>query len=957
MRAPAADYSATRRAINSEAQLNSYSRLSDRIENTQKNLELSQASIDVARKHLDVQTGLSIAGSVVEFAETAVSLGNQIYKQNQSDLVAAKTTDVSAEASIRITEAANGTGNEIVEDDNGNLVDIKMDPALTTWFDDQIAAIEGDSTLGKAAKQTMIGNINKLRANAKVEIYNQYINNKVNALDTVEQDLLKRAVQTDIGASEENRSLYGDYAAADAYIQSNSNWSAAQKQAKAIEAHNAIDLGRAKNAVQQVALAKGYDSAVLLARDLQSQYGWAADSSEYKSLLSIAQIEDANETLRLTNAASSAMTNGLNSMATNPDLTPEAIYDQIKSAMDGQPQSRIDAAIQAAKTAHISWATGVTSKVLATVTTDTRDELLLEQAALEQMNDNGYFSGGAESIYTTAQKTVQTYIDNWNSYYGSAETASTKELAARVTNIKSAADMIVSSFTSGQVSAETAVLQMQGILGEYNIDGTYEDDLYLQKMIQSVEDNVVPAQYKDITKNWLDSFSVQVASAKGYPVNSKNTSASGILSGLDPAQRADVDTATNQAYAAVLDLFRQTAASEMTPSLLNSKLQSISEMFTADAFSALGGGVKDATFWSDSNVKKVMNAFAEHPDIVYYNSKTGKVTWVNEDFENSYNEVADWCAQDLEAKGIILEGMPKLYTDSNGIHPFPVFTTKAGTQLLYNNEGIYVLGTGEKYNPVVGPEMDPDAEANESAKAAVEELINQQKSPVIEPNFDMPPSFQKKDLPPLQKAMQEYKKAIGTDDEEPKRAALEAAVQDKISEMEKDRKNNPFFGGIDNDMVVTDEQREIVNKGMEEAKKGAAEQARKEEEAKILNDPYFPSQVRPVSLYKIINGSEFRGDVGEAVETAELISDVIPEDMAAEVSPDCSISLVSKDDVVAEMDDQWYDMSVKGLTQFYEEQIKPTVEQNAESMKDKEYNLTPAGLAGFFHDLFAGVGE
>jgi hypothetical protein len=949
MRAPSIDYSATRRAISTDADLKAYSHLGDKIKNTQDRLSLSQKSIDVAEKHLGVQTGLQIAQEAISFAKTAVSIGNDIYKQHQSDLVAAKTTDLSSEAAIRITESVNGNGNEIIEDAEGNLQDIKLDPALTQWFDDQIASIESDSSLGKAAKQSLISNLNKMKADSKIEVYNQYINSKVAALDTVEQDLLSRAVLTDIGASAENRSTYGDYAAADAYIQNNKNWSVAQKQAKTIQAHNAIDLGRAKNDVQQVAITQGYDSAVSLARNYQGLYGWAADSQEYKSLLSIAQVEDANETLRLTNAASAAMTNGLNSMASDPSLSPEGIYDQIKASMDGQPQSRIDAAIQAAKSAHISWATGVTSKVLATVTTDTRDELLLEQAALEQMNDGGYFSGGAESVYTSAQTTVQKYIDAWNTYYGSAETASQKELAARVSNIKSATDMIVSGFTDGTVSAESAVLQMQGILSLYNLDDTFDDDLYIQKMIQQVEDNVVPAQYKDTVKNWKESFYGQVASAMGYPVNLSNSTANGMLGALDSSQRADVETAVTQAYASVLDLFRQTAAVDMTPAMLNSKLQSISDIFTADVFSALGGGVKDATFFKDSNAKDAMNAFAEHPDIVYYNSKTGRISWLNEDFEKSYNEMADWCAQDLEAKGIILEGSPKIYTDENGVHPFPVFTSKSGKQILYNNEGIYVLSTGK--------ELDIEAEKEESAEAAVKEVIENTKAPatVIEPNFDIPSSsLPKKDLPALPSAFMLYRETLLSGDED----SIQKAKEDLDAAIESEASKFGIQVGS-KEINISDEDRAYFSEKMAETLENAKKNKRTEDEARVLADPAFPSQLRPVSLWKLkaSEGSEFKGDVGEAVEAAEVLSDVLPQDMAAEVSPDCAISIVSKDSAVEATEEQWYSLNISGMKDFYHDQIEPTVNENIESMKDKEYSLTPSGLAGFFSDLFSGVGK
>ena len=123
----------------------------------------------------------------------------------------------------------------------------------------------------------------------------------------------------------------------------------------------------------------------------------------------------------------------------------------------------------------------------------------------------------------------------------------------------------------------------------------------------------------------------------------------------------------------------------------------------------------------------------------------------------------------------------------------------------------------------------------------------------------------------------------------------------------------------------------------------------------MLADPAFPSQLRPVSLWKLkaSEGSEFKGDVSEAVEAAEVLSDVLPQDMAAEVSPDCTISIVSKDSAVEATEEQWYSLNISGMKDFYHDQI----EQNIESMKDKEYSLTPSGLAGFFSDLFSGVGK
>lgn len=1014
MRAPTIDYSATKRALSEKAQLQSLSHLGSEIENTssrldlskkslelkkdsqelskktlglnKKSLDLNKQSLEIEKKHLPVQTGLSIASSVLDFAKTAVSVGNQIYKQNQADLVAAKTTDLNTEAAIKITEAANGTGNEIIEDDAGNFVDLNLDPALTKWFDDQVTAIENDKSLGKAAKQTMISNINQLRNTSKLQVYNQYINNKVTALEDVETDLLKKAVMTDVNASPENRATYGDYAAADQYIQNNKNWSAAQKQAKTIEAHSAIDLGRAKNAVQQVAITQGYDKAVELARSIQGEHGWAADSTEYKSLLSIAQVENANETLRLTNAASSAMTNGLNSMAQDPTIKPEDIYKQIEDSMEGQPQDRIDSALAAAKNAHISWATGTTSSLLANVTTQSRDELLLEQATLEEMNENGYFSGGAESVYTNAQKTIQTYIKAWDDYYGSAETASTKELAAKVSNIKAGADVIASYVSNGTISPESAVIQMEGLLSEYNVDGSYEDDLYIQKMIKTVEDNIVPAEYKDIVDNWMDNFTVQVANTMGYPVNNKVTSVDGMLSGLTAAQRASVDTAVKQAYAGVLSVFRQTASSKMSPQMVNEKLQSVSEIFTADVFSALGGGVKDANFFTDSNVTRTLNAFAEHQDIVYYDSKTGTVKWLNDDFEKSYNEISDWCAQDLEAKGIVLEGMPKLYTDENGIHPFPVFTTKAGTQLLYSNEGIYVLGTGE--------ELNVSEEAEDSAKAAVEEAAANSQKPTIKPNFDIPtkkveivetePENVYQASSAYQKAEDEYQKAVDSGDEEAI-AEAEANVSEalgKFQELAAARlKTVGSSKGLSNMLPATGSVSEEDQKafqdaiekskakdpmssmavpaqyrtGTEEEPQETVETKRSEEDqAKV--DAMVSGNSIPEGAKRIlaIEGKKFNGDVAEAVSTAEALAPMLPDDLAAEVSPDCSISVVDKASTVSLMDQTWYDLNLQGIKEFSEDYKNEILPKNMESMQDKEYSLTPSGISGFFRDLILG---
>lgn len=711
MRAPTVDYSPLRRAVarQSEAEINS--RMGERfalakeqqdintasLRNQDKGLELSEKHINNQKTWNWVNMGLNLAGEVVDFAGKMYN----IYAQKQSDLASAKGVDIANNANVEAKKAsvsANG-GIDIPEFDDGtpDFDHAKLDPSISQWFDDQITAVNNDPQLGKAAKQKLVSNIESMRTQTFSNLMIQKIGNDAASLDIIEDDLLKTAVRTDIGASADIRATSGDYAAADAYIASNKNWTAAQKQVKMIDAHKAIDLGRAQNDIQNIAINQGLEAALGKAREYQSVYNWAPDSKEYLGLQSIAKNEDSIRTTEVIGSASTAMTNGLQAMSNgDASITPEGIYDSIRESLKGQSQTRVNAAISAAQAAHKAWATELTSKLTSDVTTATRDELLIEQAALEALNEQGAFSGGAESVYNSAMKNVETYIKAWDSYYGSAETADKQQIANRVAQTKAAADTIANLAINGDISGESAVLQLKSFLAEENnITESYEDDAYIEKMIKGIEDKVVPEQYKGTIDSWLDKFGVDAARALGYPVNTDLTSTSGRLSGLSSAQMANVEKAKDAAYASIINLCRQTAGKDMTPALLEKRLTSISDMYTAETFKALSSGVDEAKFFKGSSPKNALNAMAKNPDIVWYDSKTGSFQWTNDSFQETYYQVADWAAQDLENKGIVLDRGAKAepYKDGKGnVYPFPVFKTADGKDILYSDSGVYILG-------------------------------------------------------------------------------------------------------------------------------------------------------------------------------------------------------------------------------------------------------------------------
>lgn len=718
MRAPSADYSSLRRAVSRQTQAKQNALLGDTLSNLKERQDLNTEGFRIQDKSLDLQ-GKSLKNQEAQLARQKtwnwVNMGiglakealsftgkmYDIYAQKQSDLAAAKGVDIAANADVEVKKAsvsANG-GIDIPElaDGTPDFDHAKLDPSINQWFDDQITAVNNDPQLGKAAKQKLVTNIESMRTQTFSSLMIQKIGNDAASLDIIEDDLLKTAVRTDIGASADIRATTGDYAAADAYIASNKNWTAAQKQVKMLDAHKAIDLGRAQNDIQNIAINQGLEAALGKAREYQSMYNWAPDSKEYLGLQSIAKNEDSIRTTEVIGSASAAMTNGLQAMSNGDiSITPEGIYDSIRESLKGQSQTRVNAAISAAQAAHKAWATELTSKLTSDMTTATRDELLIEQATLETLNEQGAFSGGAESVYNSAQKNVETYIKAWDSYYGSAETADKQQIANRVAQTKASVDTISNLAINGEISGESAVLQLKSFLAEENnIAGSYEDDAYIEKMIKGIEDKVVPEQYKGTIDSWLDKFGVDVAKALGYPVNKDLTSTSGRLSGLSSAQMASVEKAKDAAYASIINLCRQTAGKDMTPALLEKKLTSISDMYTAETFKALSSGVDEATFFKGSNPEKALNAMANNSGIVWYDSKTGSYRWMNDSFEETYNQVSDWAAQDIENKGIVLDRGAKAepYKDGKGnVYPFPVFKTADGKDVLYSDSGVYILG-------------------------------------------------------------------------------------------------------------------------------------------------------------------------------------------------------------------------------------------------------------------------
>jgi len=754
MRAPTVDYSPLRRAVSRRTQAEQNSLLGSRLENLKEQQDLTTEGFKLQNKSLDLQAqslknqkdllakkktwnwvnmGIGLAGELVEFAGKMVN----IYQQKQSDLASAKGVEISAEADVEVKKAAvSATGGiEIPELDNGtpDFDNAKLDPSINQWFDDKITAVNNDPQLGKAAKQKLVTNIEGMRAQTFSKLMIQKIGNDAASLDIIEDDLLKTAVRTDIGATADIRATAGDYAAADAYIASNKNWTATQKQAKMLEAHKAIDLGRAQNDIQGIAINEGLEAALSKTREYQSMYGWAPDSKEYLGLQSIAKNEDSIRTTEIVNSASTAMTNGLQAMSNgDPNITPEGIYKSIRSSLEGQSQTRVNAAISAAQAAHKAWATELTSKLTSDMTTATRDELLIEQTALETLNEQEAFSGGAESVYNAAQKNLDTYIKAWDSYYGSAETADKQQIANRVAQTKAAVDAISNLALSGEISGESAVLQLKSFLAEENnITESYEDDAYIAKMIKTVENGVVPEQYKDSIDKFLDKFMVDAAKAMGYPVNAKVTSTSGMLSGVSSSQMASLEKAKDAAYAALIDLCRQTAGKDMTPALLEKKMTAISDMYTAETFKALSAGVDEATFFRGSNPNKALDAMGEHPEIVWYDSKTGSLKWMNDSFEETYYQVTDWCAQDLGNKGIALDRGAKAepYKDGQGnVYPFPVFKTADGKDILYSDSGVYILGENGmkavdmKSTEKGGATTSAKDLAGESAEAALKKM-------------------------------------------------------------------------------------------------------------------------------------------------------------------------------------------------------------------------------------------
>jgi len=652
-------------------------------------LKQSEKSLDVQQAMKNTQDFKLIVDAAIDSLQIISQVDTLV---KQKELEKAKTTalDASMDLTRIITESVLNGGTQAIQGPDGKWA-IEMDPAVTEWYNNQQAAISASKD-SKEVKLWRMQALTQTFATGQNQILSTVLKDTMTTIDQQHDLNIQAALQTD--------AVTGTYEMGEAQINSRADLSPAQKALQIQAYQKTVDFNHQNQNISNLAategLAKATEYAYSLNKNLPPEKQFTPE--QIQSFVKTASVTDQQLSNAITTNVATAMANGLET-----GKAPAALYEQINSYTEDMPEDRQQLAAETAKAAHIVWATAQGYKIanedLQSVDieylTDRMNSILDPEGELNQT-----IFAGLDKTTTTFAAMYEKRIDELEKLESTTLANQTKE---QIKENKAIADATFAMMQQGQISPTDAIAAMQNLDASLATDG-FEDDLYQTQMITKIYDNIVPDQYKAITKDFLKKMETL---KYGIKVDKRK--------GVTPEQNAYIAEATYFANEAIANIFMNTAAKDLNPAQVSDQLQRIQETFVGKAVKALESGeVVDK--WRifndpkaiDDALSKLHTFAGQEGTIPVQKDRNGTFVWSNPNYKATFDAIGGELTNLLSSEGVSPTSLPTPIMIDGAAKPVPMIQGRftdgsenggqpllAGVQLKGNDRTWFVVNQND----------------------------------------------------------------------------------------------------------------------------------------------------------------------------------------------------------------------------------------------------------------------
>lgn len=674
---PSVDYRPIGRAIDIESSIT-------QMGHEQEQQKIQSKMRDIQGQQLDLQRNALTANIVfgaLQLGLDAASLGLKIADRVQeSQLTTAKNDALKAASDLNELAAFSiqNHGTNWVIGDDGNP-SIEMDPSLLKWRDDQIDFINNTKD-SKAVKEWRLAQMEQTWVGLKDQLVSGLLK-ETQATTEAQYNMAKTsAMQIDVRNG-------GSYEMGLGVINARNDLTPIQKEIEAFNYMRAVDVQSATEEASSIAMAQGLDKAI--------DYVHAKDNlsiQEKQSIISSASTTDRQVTASVTTSAQDLMSQGLEAGA-----TPISLYERIDEGLEGMPEYRVQEASDAARKAHIEWATRkgyeITNKGLESTDVD----FLKAQSRSITQKDGALYNSVFYKLDQTAAVFANMYdkrVADIEKELASALTAANKQVVSDNINL---ADATFSSLQAGDISphqAMQAVQSMDVLASEDEIT----DDIYQQTMLNKINDNIVPERYRSTTSAFLNEM------------NSLKWGMKVKKSGLTAEQSAEMVISRDYANEAIANIFMSTSANDITQSELNERLQEIKNTFIGKSIKILEEGVITDRFRFVNDPDALDDALTKNHKfgdlegtVPLQLDKAGNIIWANLSYKETYDAVSGGLEEILKGEGVDLKGSSTPLKIDGTLVPVPTFIGRVDglnedVFFTFNRDDIFISQDGRNWS-------------------------------------------------------------------------------------------------------------------------------------------------------------------------------------------------------------------------------------------------------------------
>lgn len=650
---PSVDYSSLSQAYQTKSDiLQAGHNITKQGINTQL-LKQSEKSLDVQQSIKNTQDFKIVVDAFIGSMEL-VSKIDSLAKEKELQKAKTNAIDASMDLSRIITESVLNGGTQAVQGPDGRWA-FEMDPAITEWYNNQQTAISASKD-SREVKLWRMQALNQTFASGQSQILSTVLKDTMATIDQQHDLNIQAALQSD--------AVTGTYEMGEAQINSRSDLSPAQKAVQFQAYQKTVDFNHQNQNVSNLAategLAKATEYAYGINKSLPPERQFTPE--QIQSFVKTASVTDQQLSKAISTNSATAMANGLET-----GKAPAALYEQITSYTEGMPEDRQQLASESAKAAHIVWATAQGYQIANTDLQSVDTEYLTERMN-SILDPKGELN---QTIFHGLDKTPATFAAMYEKRIGELEKLESTTLAnqtkEQIKENKAIADATFAMMQQGQISPAEAIAAMQNLDASLATDG-FEDDLYQTQMITKIYDNIVPDQYKAIAKDFLKNMETL---KYGIKIDKKK--------GITPEQSKQLAAATSYANEAIVNIFMNTAAKDITPAQVTDQLQKIQETFVGKAVKALESGeVVDK--WRlfndpkaiDDALSKLHTFAGQEGTIPVQKDRNGTFVWSNPNYKATFDAIGGELTNLLSSEGVSPTSLPTPIMIDGAAKPVPM---------------------------------------------------------------------------------------------------------------------------------------------------------------------------------------------------------------------------------------------------------------------------------------------